>query len=176
MAVVAPDPPETPVTHPLRSWMFLHFNYTDETEVQYKAISEKTEVVRMVIGREICPKTQTPHLQCYIRFNRSVRFDWLRKYLPAGMSGLQPRWCKKECQATEYCSKDGSLVVNKGIDSDSEGRKRDRDDEALEIIDEIERGASYGQIRNRHKLFCFWHRQHVKAYIGDTKTEPESSA
>lgn len=166
-ALVPPEMPPEPPKNPLRAWMFLHFNYTDEVEAEYKKIAERDEVVRMVIGREICPKTGTPHLQCYIKFNRGVRFDWLRNYLPAGSSGYRARWCKKECQATSYCAKDGSLVVDKGVDSDAENRKRSRDEEAEEIISEIERGLKYGQVRNRHKVFCFWYRRQVIDYIGD---------
>lgn len=148
--------------------MFLHFNYTPEVEDAYRKIAEDPHVVRMVVGREIAPEKGTPHLQGYIKFDRAVRFTHLQKLLPAGSSGFIGRK-GTETQASSYCAKDGDLVVNKGTDSADgcEYSRNTRDGQAALVIEEIEAGSGYGQIRKRHKVFCFWHRRHVLDYIAD---------
>lgn len=64
-------------------------------------------------------------------------------------------------------------MIDKGVNFDedlvSSRGKRTRDEEAAEVIDEIEGGAKYGQIRQRHKLFCFWNRRAVLEYMHDEK-------
>jgi len=124
---------------------------------------------RLVVGREVAPSTGTVHLQGYVRFVKSIRFSGVKKLLPR--AHIEERK-GAESQATAYCKKDGSILVDHGIDADRgtgpRERKRSRDEEASEVIEEIEKGQPYGAIRNRHKLFCFWHRRHVVDYINDT--------
>lgn len=84
----------------------------------------------------------------------------------------------KECDASKYCLKDGDVLIDKGYDCDSPVAST-RSQECAEIIDEIESGESFGQIRNRHKQFVFWYRRNVIEYMSDHKrlkcqsSEPE---
>lgn len=150
---------------PLRAWCFTVFNPTEE--VLERVVALQLQAVRLVVGREKCPDTGTPHLQGYIRFEKSHRFAAVKKLLPDG-AHIEPRK-GRESQATAYCRKDGDVLVDKGVDVDrgKDGLKRTRSEELGEIIEEIEKGETYGQIRNRHKKFFFWHRRHVVDFIHD---------
>lgn len=159
---------EAPPKNPLRAWCFVVYNYTPEHEETIRQLSENSEVLRLAVGREICPKTGTPHLQGYIKFSKSHRFAAVKKLLPAG-ANIRPRYADKECQASQYCLKDGNILVDKGIDSDSDDVHLSRSAECDLVIDEIEQGQTFGQIRNRHKQFVFWYRRNVIDYIQDTK-------
>lgn len=150
---------------PLRAWCFTVFNPTAEIEEQMRSL--ESQAVRLVVGREKCPTTGTPHLQCYIRLHKSIRFAAMKKLLPDG-SHIEPRK-GTETEASTYCKKDGDILIDKGVDHDSGAEKKHRDDEADEIIEEIEKGESYGRIRNRHKRFCFWHRRNVLDYMRDER-------
>lgn len=150
---------------PLRSWCFTVFNPSGEVEEKLLGLKEVAD--RLVVGREKCPTTGTPHLQGYIRFKKSCRFAAIKKLLPDG-SHIEPR-NGHESQATAYCLKDGDVLVDQGVDVDR-GRgnsKRTRDEEVGEVIEEIEKGEKYGAIRNRHKKFFFFYRRHVVDYMRD---------
>lgn len=47
--------------------------------------------------------------------------------------------------------------------------KRSRDEEAVEVMQEIEGGRRYGEIRRAHPTFTFWYRRHVVDYIKDER-------
>lgn len=150
---------------PLRSWCFTVHNPSDDDVARVIALQFQAD--RLVVGREKCPKTGTPHLQGYIRTEKSHRFSAIKKLLPE-KSHIEPR-NGRESQATAYCRKDGDVLVDKGVDVDRgrDDKKRTRDEELDEILEEIEKGEKYGAIRNRHKKFFFWHRRNVIDYIHD---------
>lgn len=151
---------------PLRNWCFTSFNYSEADEEKVKGLVPLA--VRMAVGREKCPTTGTPHLQGYIRFEKSRRFAWVKDHLPDG-SHIEPRK-GTESEASKYCLKDGDVLVDHGVDCDrGKGEKRPRDEERDEIIEEIEKGETYGAIRNRHRGFFFWFRRHVVDYMHDHK-------
>lgn len=162
------------VNVPLRAWCFTVFNPTPE--VLERVVALQFQSVRLVVGREKCPETGTPHLQGYIRLEKSARFSAIKKLLPDG-AHIEPRK-GRESQATAYCKKDGDVVVDKGVDVDQgkDGRKRTRDEELEEVIEEIEKGESYGAIRNRHKKFFFWHRRNIIDYMHDRPRVASSSS
>lgn len=155
---------------PLRAWCFTVFNPTEE--VLERVVALQFQAVRLVVGREKCPDTGTPHLQGYIRFEKSHRFAAVKKLLPDG-AHIEPRK-GRESQASAYCRKDGDVLVDKGVDVDrgKDGVKRTRDEELEEIIEEIEKGETYGRIRNRHKKFFFWYRRNVVDYMHDERVLP----
>lgn len=153
---------------PLRAWCFTVFNPTPEVEEKVVALQFLSE--RLVVGREKCPETGTLHLQGYIRTEKSHRFTGIKKLLPDG-AHVEPRK-GRESQATAYCKKDGQVLVDKGIDVDrgkDDSKKRTRDEELDEILEEIEKGEKYGAIRNRHKKFFFWHRRNVVDFLYDQR-------
>lgn len=150
---------------PLKSWCFTVFNPIPATEEQVCLL--KAVAVRLVVGREKCPETGTPHLQGYIRFEKSHRFAAVKKALPDG-AHIEPRK-GSEKQASDYCKKDGDVLIDQGVDSDAYQHipKRSVGDETDEVIEEIEKGETWGRIRNRHKRFCFHNRRKTLEYMHD---------
>lgn len=166
---------KAPPANPRRNWCFTVFNQSEQSEALLAALALRPDVRRLVAGRERCPTTGTPHLQGYIAFKRSIRFGAVKSLLPDG-AHIEPREALKECQATAYCIKDGDVAINHGLDSDTDGIHLSKRDECDEVIAEIEQGATYGQIRKRHKQFCFWYKRNVVEYIRDEKsTQPTVS-
>lgn len=62
-------------------------------------------------------------------------------------------------------------MIDRGNDvlEPKSGVKRSRDEEALEVMREIEGGRKYGEIRRAHPTFTFWHRRNVVDYINDER-------
>lgn len=149
---------------PYRSWVFVVNNYSKEEEEVVRSLVPKA--VRLACGREV-GESGTPHLQGYVRFEKAIKFSGLKKLLPR--ANLQLRR-GSESQASKYALKDGNVLVDHGVDHDrGKGEKRSREEECDEIIEEIEKGETYGRIRNRHKRFCFWNRKHVIGYMYDER-------
>lgn len=160
---------ETGNTNPLRAWCFTLNNPSEDDERLVRSLADLPHVVRLAVGREVAPTTGTRHLQGYVRFSRGVRFSGVKKLVPR--AHIEPRQAKKECQASQYCLKDGDPLIDHGIDSDTDRVTLSRNAEAMEIIGEIEKGLTYGQIRNRHKLFCFWWRRNVREYLTESNEQ-----
>lgn len=87
-----------------RSYCFTHF----EKEMQnLKEISE-IDCEYILIGREICPKTQREHKQGFIRFKNPVGFRTVQKRL--SNYKIHVEICKGSIDENiEYCTKDGDF-------------------------------------------------------------------
>lgn len=116
---------------------------------------------RLCVGSETAPTTGTPHLQGYVRFAQPKTLAQMRKLIPR--AHLEARK-GTETQAATYCQKE-AILIDKGVNFD-ERPKRHRDEEAAEVIEELKR-AKYGQVRQRHPIFFFWHRAHIKGWLQD---------
>jgi hypothetical protein len=104
-----------------RAWVLTCNNYTNDhikkLEQQYEKYGEY-----LIYGKEVAPRTGTPHLQCYIyfknaRFWRSLKNDlpgfWMQ---PARGTGVHNQ---------RYCSKSGDFVEKGRCPSDrAEGSRR----------------------------------------------------
>lgn len=155
-----------------RAWCFVINNYTQDECDKVVSFRDDPHVMRLQVCKEV-GKEGTPHLQGYIRWDRKQRGSWWKKRFPRAHA--EPRYkTSTETQAAGYCTpgsthyKDkegGELLVSKGVNFDEKLRetrgKRTRDEEASEICDEIDSGASYGQIRQRHRTFTFWHHRNI---------------
>ena len=62
-----------------RGWIFTLHNPTEENIEFGRRWLETPECIGISAGREICPKTGRPHLQGYVRLNKSVRKGHFRK-------------------------------------------------------------------------------------------------
>lgn len=144
-----------------RSWCFTWNNYNEEDISRLDSL--KCE--RIVVGEEV-GASGTPHLQGYVRFNEAQRFSWWKNQFPH--VHVEVRKGTEE-EATTYCKKDNKVVIDRGVDilEPKRGVKRTRDDEALEVMQEVEGGRKYGEIRRAHPLFAFWYRRHIAEYISD---------
>lgn len=145
-----------------RRWVFTLNNYTEDDCTRLLAL----DAPRLIIGKEVAPTTGTPHLQGYVRFSNPIRFSWWKtfnKRISARMAD------GSDTQNEVYCTKEGNVLVNHGVNCDESLPKVSRDEETDQIIAEIESGALYGAIRQRHKRFCFWHRRNILDYIRDER-------
>lgn len=162
MARASITPCRVPMDARSRAWCFTWNNYPADAVDVLNAI----DCERLAVGYEFAPTTGTPHLQGYIRFGQPKRFSWWKSNFP--QISVQVRR-GTETQAAEYCLKGGQIAIDRGVNFDESVEKGlSRNEEAMMVIQEIEQGAKYGQIRDRHKLFCFWNSAKVKDYIKDT--------
>lgn len=98
-----------------KNWCFTVYcndKYTlDEIEIQMiQKIQHKK--LTYVFGREICPDTKRPHLQCYISFAVKQRLKTL-----LGNIYKYDTWHKAVCKGDEkdnyrYCTKEGNFKTN----------------------------------------------------------------
>lgn len=87
-----------------QNWCFTVPNYTDVELLHLQLLAEDATVAYLIIGRERCPTTGTPHLQGFVRFDKRLRF--------AAVRGLLPQCHLTVARGTpqqnrDYCSKDG---------------------------------------------------------------------
>lgn len=152
-----------PKTAPSRAWCYTINNYTEADLERLTQLTAMDKVVRHVCGVEKGEKG-TPHLQGYIRFDNSCKLSWWKNQFPkAHVENREGT----ETQAATYAAKEGDVRIDKGVNCDERKRYASKHEEVEEVIAEIEKGEKYGQIRNRHKAFCFWHRRNVIDYIHD---------
>lgn len=83
----------------VRNWCFTLNNYTQEEISSLKQLQCRYMVCGFEKG-----KTQTPHIQGYVEFTKSMRFNAVRKLIPR--SHLEARRASR-MQAREYCMKEG---------------------------------------------------------------------
>jgi len=90
------------ITPEAKHWCFTINNYNDS-----ECIDDLPPLVNYVIyGKEVCPKTLTPHLQGYIAFSKKRRLTQVKKLFP------RAHWevARNLSCAPEYCKKDGNYV------------------------------------------------------------------
>lgn len=85
-----------------KMWCFTLNNYS---ETEYCDIKKSITGNAWIIGKELAPKTNTPHLQGFIHFNEKTRLTALKK--------INTRIHWEKCKGTldenvAYCSKDGN--------------------------------------------------------------------
>jgi len=89
-----------------RKWCFTLNNYT---ELEYGRIIgiPETEYKYLIVGRELCPTTGTPHLQGFVNWGRDVRFGAVRERLGGEGSRIHIERARgTDLQNQEYCKKD----------------------------------------------------------------------
>lgn len=96
--------------NPCKKWYFTVFNYTEDMISSMCSKCSK-ENVKYIFGREICPDTKKPHLQCFCEFPKKMRWRTVFKdILPDDVH-------RGPCKGTfmdnfNYCSKDGNYHTN----------------------------------------------------------------
>ena len=87
-----------------RCWCFTLNNYNDEDLENIMS----AEVQYLIFGKEV-GKEGTPHLQGYVRLNKSVRMTGLKKLFNCNSIHVEKRYASEK-QAIEYCKKDGDFI------------------------------------------------------------------
>lgn len=161
-----------------RSWCYTLNNPT-ESEIEYIKTLDNCAV--HVAAHEV-GESGTPHIQGYIRFHKPQKLSWWKRRLPRAHCELRRVKDSEgnpipnsEARAFEYCLKDvpddkSTLVIEVGSPAIPQPPKgASRDEEAAQVIEKIENGMSYRDIRSAHKVFCFWHRRNVLDYKKDER-------
>lgn len=117
-----------------------------------------------VFAREV-GESGTPHLQGYIRFKKPCRLSWWKNTLPR--LHVEARRGTEQ-QAWDYCLKDGDVVHTQGQPMATQ-QYPNQDAEISAVIEEIESGSSFVDIRARHKVFVFKKRRLVMDYMKDER-------
>jgi len=93
---------------PSKKWCFTLNNYTEDDISSIKSIVPKCNVI--IVGKEV-GEQGTPHLQGYIEFIFKIRPLSLK--LNKGIHWEKTKGTKE--QNIEYCSKDGDVIISKGL-------------------------------------------------------------
>lgn len=76
-----------------------------------------------------------------------------------------------ETQASEYCKKEGTVLIDKGFNYDEVEpvleRKRKLADVFDQFADDVEAGANFGVLRQKYRRFCFFNRRAALQYLAD---------
>lgn len=91
-------------SNPAKTWDFTLCNYTPEDIVTVTRWSSET--TRMVVSKEVCPETGTPHLQGRMTFRRAYRHSALKK-----QHGRCNWTITRRYEDFIYPMKDGSEVI-----------------------------------------------------------------
>lgn len=135
-----------------RGWCFTLFNYCDnDVQVLSQGGSRPDDVLYLVFGKEVCPKTGTPHLQGFLYAKTLKSFKQAKAYVSDG-AHLEPQKGSNK-QAIEYCKKDGSFTEY-GT-APNQGKRTD-----LEAVTEmILAGSSLSDVAMEHPtVYVKFHR------------------
>lgn len=89
-----------------RCWMVTILNWTELDWPWDEAKS--AELFRYaIVGKETCPTTGTPHMQCYVVFHKKKRFNPVKALFPRADLRVA-RGTPTQCR--DYCAKDGDFV------------------------------------------------------------------
>lgn len=145
-----------------RSWCYTLNNPTPEEKAH---VMGYTDCVVHYAGNEV-GESGTPHIQGYIRFQTNQRLSALKDFL------FRAHWEKRygtERQAAEYAIKDGDVIIQHGRIHDGI-KYASRNEETEAVMDAIQEGKSYTEIRNEHRAFCFWYRRQIFDFMQDERT------
>lgn len=133
-----------------RNFCFTLNNYTDD-EINWLENDFLNNCNYFIYGKEICPSTGTPHLQCYVNLKNPKSFNGLKKL-------LGNRYSIRQCNGTpkqnyDYCSKDGDFKEFGELPK--QGKRNDLED----IYDMIKENKSILDISNNHPAsYIRYHR------------------
>jgi len=143
-----------------RHWTFTSYQtegtptqIEEEQDEYINTISKRTDYKYFIAGKEICPETKRPHLQCYISWKAPKRFATVRKILlsKGGTRLAQSKGTGQENK--KYCSKEeawmefGEIPKENKISASAGGKAKAKNDR--EILEHAEKG-DFEWIRNNH--------------------------
>ncbi len=122
-----------------KNWCFTDFQFLEFEKIY----NEYKDIIRYIcFGKEICPKTNRPHLQGWLQFNFKKRRNEVKKIV--GCKKLSLRACKgNEYDNDRYCKKDNDFwsagrFITQGYRTDLESAlKIIRDDGHLTELEEV---------------------------------------
>lgn len=160
-----------------RKWAYTLFWENDEQKDAYLERLKSLATKVHICGQEVCPKTKRDHLQGYLELIDPVAFQYWKNQFPR--LHVEPPREDLDVNAI-YCRKDGNMLIDQGyvrkegtVVYDCPPGRKNR--ESMQVIDKINRGASFWQIREEHPWFTFWYRRNILEYKRDLKFKTETS-
>lgn len=121
-----------------RKFLFTLNNYTSEEETQIKS----WDVKYLVFGHEVCPTTQTPHLQGYCILGKQLTQNQVKKLPGFSRAHFEaPRGSDKANY--EYCSKDATEIFEKGT-LPKQGSRSD----LVSTVEALRKGSTLEEVAN----------------------------
>lgn len=147
-----------------RCWTFTLNNYTEQEYTKIKEFGSSQNVTYLIVGKEVCPSTSTPHLQGYVYLKQRKRLAQLKDL-------LSPRVHLEKAKGTPeqnrtYCSKDGEYIEC-GLLPTGQGKRSD----LLLVKNAIDEGLPRDEIRDRYFAVYARHYRFFDSYISD-KLQP----
>lgn len=97
--------------NPSKKWCFTVFDYNEDTITALCAKCADVPGTKYIFGREICPETKKTHLQCFVYFNKKVRWSTIFKdIIPLSTHREVAKGNLNE--NLRYCSKENNYVSN----------------------------------------------------------------
>ena len=131
--------------------------------------------VTYTVGQEEkCPETNRKHLQCYVEFDKEVKFSWLKKTF-----NNKIHWERRKgnaMQAADYCKKDesatGEINWEHGeISVPNQGKRND-----LAIVGEkVMAGMSLKRIAEEHPIEVIKFARGIQTLIDLVQDPPEDT-
>lgn len=122
-----------------RAWTFTLHDYSDDDIERIKGLADKANY--MVFGKEVCPKTQRPHLQGYIRYKQQRPMHVVKSEI-GDRAHLERAKGSDEHNKT-YCSKDGQVFEHGRVAKP--GARNDLSD----YVKAVQEGATFTDLAER---------------------------
>jgi len=147
-----------------RGWIFTINNYTEGQVKRGQVWLETAECIGISAGLEVGPEG-TPHIQGYVRLDKSVRKSHFQKKIGPGKCGSHKFYMAKACadwtDNAKYTSKDENVIWHKIPPASEQGKRTDIKDfreaikrgaDDLELFeDHLETLAKYPRLEGRLK-------------------------
>lgn len=161
----------TPVpgtTRSSRNWCFTLFYYVWENITLLLALQCRG----IIFQEEMCPQTNRPHLQGFIRFNRALRMDEIKDLLGEDMQHIHLEMARAPAKAIEYCRK-GETRFGECYEEGDLSFQQGKSSELADCYDLIAQGASYREIVQQYPLQCILHPNGIR-FARDYSQEPDT--
>lgn len=133
-----------------RGWTFTIHDYTQDNIKRGLIWLETPECIGISAGLEICPKTNRPHIQGYVRLHSPVRKGHFRKIIGPNGTGKTDWWMDKAkgdwTSNANYTSKDNKVVWFKVPPASHQGTRTD----LQEFREAIKRNADDAELFENH--------------------------
>lgn len=154
-----------------RGWCFRLAHYTDDDILEMYNLTipnhqAKVPFTYLIVGKEVCPTTGTPHLQGYIHFVNKKSFDQV-----VAMYDARMHWeaAKGSCQQNKtYCSKEGDFFEYGKVMMDAKMRSQ----QATEEYENTRLCAMEGRLDDITAKHFVAHNQAIKNIMKDNMAKP----
>lgn len=153
-----------------RRWCFTINNYTPEHVEFLRSLPENPEHVRrIIVGRETAA-SGTNHLQGYVEFDRPTRMGAVKTAIGAGSAHVEKAIGTPE-QNSEYCSKEGDVIVDYGTPGN---RRQGSRTDLSSVKSLLDSGGSLRDVAHADFATFIRYQRGLQAYSRIIRSEPRN--